>query len=179
MNHEIDWLFILFPCREWNIVEVTFLFVCKKNKIDSKILEWVVMDSNHWPFRCKRIALPTELNTLWKTNLLKSDEGGFEPPILIQYAGFQDRYLKPLRHSSQKIKNCLEADSNCRHKDFQSFALPTELSRLFDFCVKHFFWDERIRTFECRIQIPMPYHLATSHVISWLPKLDLNQRLDG
>jgi hypothetical protein len=60
-----------------------------------------------------------------------SDEGGFEPPILIQYAGFQDRYLKPLRHSSQKIKNCLEADSNCRHKDFQSFALPTELSRRF------------------------------------------------
>ena len=47
MNHEIDWLFILFPCREWNIEEVTFLFVYKKNKIDSKILEWVVMDSNH------------------------------------------------------------------------------------------------------------------------------------
>lgn len=31
----------------------------------------------------------------------KTDEGGFEPPILIQYAGFQDRYLKPLRHSSR------------------------------------------------------------------------------
>ena len=33
-----------------------------------------------------------------------ADEGGFEPPILIQYAGFQDRYLKPLRHSSIRIK---------------------------------------------------------------------------
>jgi hypothetical protein len=88
------------------VILLVVLFVCKDkkekktNKIDSKILEWVVMDSNHWPFRCKRIALPTELNTLWKTNLVKSDEGGFEPPILIQYAGFQDRYLKPLRHSS-------------------------------------------------------------------------------
>ena len=71
-----------------------------------KFETWVIMDSNHWPFRCKRIALPTELITL---SLKKGcffekrswpDEGGFEPPILLQYAGFQDRYLKPLRHSS-------------------------------------------------------------------------------
>lgn len=27
----------------------------------------------------------------------------------------------------------LEAESNCRHKDFQSFALPTELSSHFEF----------------------------------------------
>jgi hypothetical protein len=32
---------------------------------------------------------------------------------------------------------CLEAGSNCRHKDFQSFALPTELSkRLMRFFIK-------------------------------------------
>lgn len=30
----------------------------------------------------------------------RTDEGGFEPPILIEYAGFQNRYLQPLRHSS-------------------------------------------------------------------------------
>lgn len=29
-----------------------------------------------------------------------SDEGGFEPPIPFRYAGFQDRYFKPLRHPS-------------------------------------------------------------------------------
>ena len=27
---------------------------------------------------------------------------------------------------------CLETGSNCRHKDFQSFALPTELSKLLE-----------------------------------------------
>ena len=27
-------------------------------------ISWVMVGSNHRPFRCKRIALPTELNTL-------------------------------------------------------------------------------------------------------------------
>ena len=27
-------------------------------------------------------------------------------------------------------------------------------------------WDERIRTFDTRTQIPTPYHLATSHFIT-------------
>ena len=27
------------------------------------------------------------------------------------------------------LRWCLRAESNCRHKDFQSFALPTELPR--------------------------------------------------
>jgi hypothetical protein len=31
----------------------------------------------------------------------------------------------------KKALMCLETGSNCRHKDFQSFALPTELSKLF------------------------------------------------
>ena len=29
----------------------------------------------------------------------------------------------------KSVKWCLRAESNCRHKDFQSFALPTELPR--------------------------------------------------
>ena len=40
------------------------------------------------------------------------------------------RKLKTLINDEYDRKQCRRTESNCRHKDFQSFALPTELQRL-------------------------------------------------
>ena len=42
----------------------------------------------------------------------------------------KQRKLKTLINDEYDRKQCRRTESNCRHKDFQSFALPTELQRL-------------------------------------------------
>ena len=54
-----------------------------------------------------------------------AEEEGFEPPRLLHPFGFQDRPLQP--DLGIPPTWWLRAESNRRHEDFQSSALPTEL----------------------------------------------------
>ncbi len=56
-----------------------------------------------------------------------AEEEGFEPPLVLPTFGFQDRPLQPDLGIPPLVRWWLGPELNQRHKDFQSFALPTEL----------------------------------------------------
>ncbi len=60
-----------------------------------------------------------------------AEEEGFEPPLAVNDFWFsRPTPSARLGYSSINRTWWLGAESNCRHKDFQSFALPTELPSL-------------------------------------------------
>ena len=59
----------------------------------------------------------------------QSGERGIRTPGTSRYGSFQDYCNRPLYHLSSMSKWCHQ-ESNRGHKDFQSFALPTELWHL-------------------------------------------------
>ena len=64
---------------------------------------------------------------MWKSKKNGASEGNRTPNLLItSQLLYRWATLANLTHQTMW---CLEPESNQRHKDFQSFALPTELSR--------------------------------------------------
>ena len=53
---------------------------------------------------------------------------GLEPARALAHHPLKMACL-PFHHNRMEYKWCLRAESNCRHTDFQSVALPTELPR--------------------------------------------------
>ena len=54
---------------------------------------------------------------------------GLEPARALAHHPLKMACL-PFHHNRMEYKWCLRTESNCRHTDFQSVALPTELSGL-------------------------------------------------
>ena len=98
---------------------------------------WTIRDSNPRPHTCEACALPTELIA----RIINPER--YRIPIGTRYfctgkpdwSGRRDSNSRrspwqgdalPLSHSR---KWCLRVESNRRHRDFQSLALPTELQR--------------------------------------------------
>ncbi len=90
---------------------------------------------------------------------------------------FSTLIFKSKNNQIKTTKWCLRTESNRRHKDFQSYALPAELLRhnlflhyvIINFkfyqnkliIINYKSWGGRIRTYEWWNQNPLPYHLAT------------------
>ena len=134
-----------------------------------------------------------------------AEEEGFEPPRLLHPFGFQDRPLQP--DLGIPPLWWLRAESNRRHMDFQSIALPTELpSHSILNCLKwrsrrdlnprspvwqtgmltttprdHNGCGDRTWTYDLRVMSPTSYQLLYSAIFfhNWWTRQDSNLRPTG